>query len=170
MLPYSKSKDMFNWELSREEHAVRGNLVTGLTKTDMFYLDHFEGSVRHAGLYFVPLLTAAQEYVLESVVVHPLGPLEALNHPSNSVVAANAPSLPDSLPEGIGAVTYMWDAHKDKLEPELWSYDVFIRDNAWKWVGPSADDDEYSEVDRRREANGIIDKAAQDAIKEGALN
>lgn len=161
---------MFNRELSREEHAVRGNLVTGLTKTDIFYLDHFEGSVRFASVHFISLLTAVQEYVLESVVVHPLGPLEALNHPSNSVVAANAPSLPDSLPEGIGAVTYMWNAHKDKLEPELWSYEVFIRDNAWKWVGPSADDDEYSEVDRRREANGIIEKAAEDAIKEGALN
>ncbi len=107
---------------------------------------------------------------MESIVVHPLGPLEALNDSSDSVVTASPPCLPETLPDGIEAVTYMWSARKSDLESKLWSYEVFVRDNAWKWVGPSTSVDDYDEVDKRREANGVIEKAAEDAINEGALN
>lgn len=103
--------------------------------------------------------------------VHPLGPLEPLNDPSDSVIASSAPSLPsvDQLADPVVADTYIWVASTSLLAPELWSYDAFIRDNAWKWVGPKEDSESYTEVDRRRAMNGIINHAA-DETKEGALN
>ncbi|KAJ2965769.1 hypothetical protein NUW54_g14007 [Trametes sanguinea] len=47
------------------------------------------------------------------------------------------------------------------LSPELWSYDDFVRENAWKWVGRGEVDEYYVEVDRRREMDG---KTLQTAI------
>ena len=41
-----------------------------------------------------------------------------------------------------------------------------MRDNAWKWIGPTEDREEYAEVDRRREMNGIIRGSAEKAIEE----
>lgn len=102
--------------------------------------------------------------------MHPLGLMEALNDPSDSVVTTTPHNLPESLPDGIEAVTYMWSAPKSNLEQELWSYEVFIRDSVGKWVGPSASREGYDEVDKRREADGVIEKVAENAINEGALN
>ena len=45
MIPSTKSVQVFNRELTREERSVRGMLVTGLTKRDMEVLDAFEGAV-----------------------------------------------------------------------------------------------------------------------------
>lgn len=103
--------------------------------------------------------------------VYPLGPLEPLNDPSDSVIASSAPPLPsvDQLANPVVAETYIWVAATSLLAPELWSYDAFIRDNAWKWVGPSENSESYTEVDRRRAMNGIINHAAGEA-KESALN
>ena len=45
LLPYEKSRQFFDRELSREERCVRGSYVTGLTEADMKKLDYFEGDV-----------------------------------------------------------------------------------------------------------------------------
>ena len=117
-----------------------------------------------------PVLT--QEYTRENVLVRPLGPLTPLSStsiptttiPSSTteavtdefVVPLHAPALPplDSLPPPIPAQTYIYAGPLRDLSPELWSYDDFVRKNAWKWVGRGALDDNYAEVDHRREMNG----------------
>lgn len=107
--------------------------------------------------------------------VYPLGPLEPINDPSDNVVATSAPALPDRNEllhiNTVEADTYVWVAPSDLLVPELWSYDVFIRENAWKWVGPSEDRESYREVDqlRARDLDNIIEQAADNA-KEDAIN
>ena len=108
----------------------------------------------------------------EKVRVHTLGPLEPLNNPSPSVVSTSTShfSSPSELGEPVEAYVYIWVAPLSLLVPELWSYEVFVRDNAWKWIGPAEDKEEYAEVDRRREMNGIIRGSAEKAIEEGSLN
>lgn len=103
--------------------------------------------------------------------VYKLGPLEPLNTPSESVVSSTADSLPDlSKLEPVDASVYIWTAPIQYVISELWSYEVFMRNNAWAWVGPSEAKEEYAEVDRRREMNGIIEKSAAKAIQQQALN
>ena len=51
-------------------------------------------------------------------------------------------------------ITELLTSEYTLLEAELWSYEDFVRENAWKWVGRSAHDDHYAEVDRRRELDG----------------
>lgn len=103
--------------------------------------------------------------------VYKLGPLEPLNSPSQSVVSAKADTLPPlSELQSIEASIYIWTAPMHYLVPDLWSYEVFMRDNAWKWVGPTESKEEYAEVDRRREMNGIIERASQNAIEQHVLN
>ena len=60
----------------------------------------------------------------------------------------------DSLPPPLSAQTYIYAGPLKGLSPELWSYEDFVRENAWKWVGRGALDDNYAEVDHRREMNG----------------
>ena len=97
--------------------------------------------------------------------------MEPLNSPSQSVLSAKAEGFPSVADlEAIDATIYIWTASMDHLVPELWSYEVFMRDSAWKWVGPAATKEEYAEVDRRRQMNGIIERSAVTAIEQGVLN
>ncbi|KAI5117959.1 hypothetical protein M0805_001620 [Coniferiporia weirii] len=154
IVPYEVSRELFNHDLTREERSVRGNLVTGLSKEDMLLLDFFEGD----------------EYSREKVQVYPLGSLEPLNNPSDAVVSTTSTPIATDLGEPIETEVYIWVGPSRYLVPELWSYEVFIRDNAWKWVGPNTDRESYAEVDRRREMNGIIVRGAEQAIDQGAVN
>jgi hypothetical protein len=52
------------------------------------------------------------------------------------------PTLSDLAPP-IRTETYVYD-HFKRLEPELWSFEEFVKKNAWKWYGdqlPDSDDD-----------------------------
>ena len=176
MLPYEKSRALFDRDLNLDERSVRGNLVVGLSHTDIELLDVFEADVRNH--YFrlvskthVLIAPSMQEYDRQKVQIYPLGPLEPLNSPSEDVIASSVSPLPaiNELPEPVEADTYIWTAPTSLLVPQLWSYEVFIRDSSWKWVGLSADRESYAEVDRRRAMNGVIVRAAKDAI-EGAVN
>jgi hypothetical protein len=45
---------------------------------------------------------------------------------------------------------------KTALEKELWSSDEFVRNNAYKWIGPEAESsEEYEEVDRGRSGREV---------------
>ncbi|OSD06492.1 hypothetical protein PYCCODRAFT_1431487 [Trametes coccinea BRFM310] len=166
VLPYSRSRDLFlqagQKDLTPEERTVRGTYVSGLSDRDIALLDLFEGD----------------EYTRERVNVHPLGPLVPLSsHPTSPapartapegatdayIVPLTAPELPPlaNLPPPISAETYIYAGPMSSLSPELWSYDDFVRENAWKWVGRGERDEYYVEVDRRREMDG---KTLQTAI------
>ncbi|KAI0327843.1 hypothetical protein GY45DRAFT_1282989 [Cubamyces sp. BRFM 1775] len=159
VLPYSKSRTLFidsgREDLPPEERTVRGTFVRGLSNEDIALLDLFEGD----------------EYTREGVAVHPLGPLAPLSATpvprpdplaaSNGatdadVVPLTAPDLPplDALPSPLAAETYIYAGPLKELSHELWSYDDFVRENAWKWVGTGERDGYYAEVDHRREMDG----------------
>ncbi|KAF8806978.1 hypothetical protein BYT27DRAFT_7140509 [Phlegmacium glaucopus] len=141
IIPYTRGKALFkDRELDQEERSVRGTLVTGLTESDIRALDIFEGA----------------EYKREKVDVHPLGPLtDVSNHSTDygSLVPAHSPPLPSpsQLINTIGVETYVYE-DENNLMAELWSFDDFVKNNAWKWYGSAADDNpDITEVDRRRE-------------------
>ena len=113
------------------------------------------------------------------MTVHPLGPLTPLSAtpvPASSIpdvtsanaatdayiVPLHAPELPplDQLASPLPAQTYIYAGPLHDLSPTLWSYEDFVRQNAWKWVGRGALDDNYEEVDRRREMEGKTLKTA----------
>ncbi|KAI0775282.1 hypothetical protein BD413DRAFT_534727 [Trametes elegans] len=168
VLPYSTSRALFQAagkpELPPAERTVRGTFVRGLNDRDIALLDLFEGD----------------EYTRENVAVHPLGPptpLSSAPAPSGAtpgstaeapavdapaatdayVVPRTASELPplEALPPALAAETYIYAGPLGGLSPELWTYEDFVRDSAWKWVGSGArDEDYYVEVDRRRELAG----------------
>ena len=183
ILPCERSKALLGRELTPEENSIRGTLVTGFTNQDFMFLDVFEGNVRLSltlslNLFFFVetnklgrslfwLVRINQEYVRKEVRVHPLGRLTAI--PSDAAVSSSAvkgsliptalPPLPsaDELAEPIPAQTYVWRSKDSYLEKELWSFDEFVKNNAYKWIGPEAKSSEYDAVDVVKERmNGEI--------------
>lgn len=82
---------------------------------------------------------------------------------SISTASAITPAHPEPLPErdqlepSVECQTYIWTRPLNTLDKELWSFEEFIRINAWKWVGStSKDSEEYSEVEKRRQMQGEI--------------
>jgi len=145
LLPYSKSRTMFNRKLSPEEKSVRGSLVTGLSESEVRLLDIYEGD----------------EYTRDLVPVHPLSAPTTLSpqiHGQQTSLPSAAPHshCPSSLPPPIYAHTYIWCKPPTWLTPSLWSFEDFVKNNAWKWVGVvgSAENEHFKEVDRRREVGG----------------
>lgn len=52
-----------------------------------------------------------------------------------------------------------------QLAPRLWSFDDFVNNSAWKWVGVGASGNtEYKEVDKRRERGGFITRCGDHKI------
>ncbi|KAG1743432.1 hypothetical protein EDB19DRAFT_1698454 [Suillus lakei] len=136
ILPYSQSREMFDHDLNSEEKSVRGCLVTGLSEEDVRLLDVFEGN----------------QYTREVVSIHPLGPLANIRDippiEAKSLVPTTPPPIPtlSELANPVEAATY------------LWTFEEFVKLNAWKWIGSgSTDNKDYDEVDRRRAMEGIID-------------
>ncbi|KAF8839631.1 hypothetical protein BDN67DRAFT_743486 [Paxillus ammoniavirescens] len=130
IVPYSKSRGMFDDDLELEARSVRGCLVIGLSSEDMTLLDIFEGN----------------EYTRELVLVHPLMP-------------ANVPPVPatNELEKALEVNTYVWCRPLSELRPNLWAFNEFVRDNAWKWVGSGSEGNrDYAEVDKRRAMSGAI--------------
>ncbi|KAJ3997416.1 hypothetical protein F5050DRAFT_1799072 [Lentinula boryana] len=141
VVPYHEGQRLFTRELTQEERCVRGTLVTGLTSQDMACLDDFEGD----------------EYSRCNIEVHPLRPLIDVSGNELTYDASLVPADPPPLPPtselllGIPAQTYIYNNPKD-LEAELWSFDDFVKHNAWKWYGSASDNNpDITEVDRRRE-------------------
>ncbi|KZP11022.1 hypothetical protein FIBSPDRAFT_195475 [Athelia psychrophila] len=155
VIPYSKSKSLFNRELSPEDKSVRGSLVTGLSESDVQLLDVFEG-----------------DYTRDLVPVHPISPYSTLApHPpgahQNQSIPAAVPHThsPSTLPRPILAHTYVWCQPVQQLAPRLWSFDDFVNNSAWKWVGVGASGNtEYKEVDKRRERGGFITRCGDHKI------
>ncbi|KAG2035248.1 hypothetical protein BDR03DRAFT_993460 [Suillus americanus] len=142
ILPYSQSRAMFDRDLNSEEKSVRGCLVTGLSDEDVRLLDVFEGD----------------QYTRELISVYPLGPLANIRDiPPKSLVPTTPPSMPmlSELANHIEAATYVWCFPSSDLRAQLWTFEEFVKLNAWKWIGSgSTDNKDYDEVDRRRAMEG----------------
>ncbi|KDQ57333.1 hypothetical protein JAAARDRAFT_35959 [Jaapia argillacea MUCL 33604] len=176
VVPYERSKILFDHELEPEDRSVRGTLVTGLSQSDIDFLDTFEGN----------------EYVRTTVHVHPLAPFTSLTSatasPSttNDITPSTAPPLPPlhTLAPPLPADSYIWSNPLSEVKKELWSYEVFVKENAWKWVRGAeghiekveghvewaeakAEDDReyyYEEVERRRAMGGNIVRVTGDEV------
>ena len=94
------------------------------------------------------------------VLVHPLGPFAPV--PSNaatseaiedSLIPADLPPLPAAreLTQTVPAQTYVWCQDDSGLDKEPWSFEEFVRKNAWKWIDRGVQRKDYDEVDRVRE-------------------
>ncbi|KAH9930083.1 uncharacterized protein B0H18DRAFT_995151 [Fomitopsis serialis] len=145
VLPYSRSRELYEHDLAPEERVVRGTLVKGLEEADIGLLDTFEGD----------------EYTRENVSAYPIGSFIPLSSPESSAAAplGTPPPLPplDTLNAPIPAQTYIWAQSLLDLSPTIWEYADFVRDSAHKWVGAAAEANaDYVEVDRRRAMNGNI--------------
>ncbi|KAF9533824.1 hypothetical protein CPB83DRAFT_844578 [Crepidotus variabilis] len=138
VIPFTLSERLFGSVLSEEDRCVRGMLVTGLTDLDIELLDVFEGS----------------EYLRQEIQAHPLTEFRDITAHTvdESSLPQHPPPLPprDDLPPPIPAETYIYVCDKD-LEAELWSYEDFVRQNAWKWYTSTADHrPDIAEVDKLR--------------------
>ncbi|KAJ6513219.1 hypothetical protein C8R45DRAFT_962852 [Mycena sanguinolenta] len=135
IVPYSESHVFFDQELDRDACSVRGTMVTGLTKSDLQYLDIFEGA----------------EYDREKVSVHPLDSLVGLSD-DYTMLTTTPPPLPSdsNLPDAVEVDTYVFN-EIPRLMNEIWDFDDFVKKNAWKWYGSgSRDNPDFTEVDRRQ--------------------
>ncbi|KAF9030968.1 hypothetical protein BDZ89DRAFT_1013372 [Hymenopellis radicata] len=117
--PLSRTKDLFDRELTREESCVRGTLVFGLTDADIKHLDSFEG----------------EEYARKIVEVHPLAESEPLSTglTDKELIPRHAPPISEgSLDPSVTAETYIY-LDVNNLVPELWSWEDFVKKNAMNW-------------------------------------
>lgn len=115
VIPYTKSRELFDHDLNEMENNVRGTLVVGLTAKDMGYLDIFEGS----------------QYTRERVKVYPLeAPVRLSNHTIEEHPSAHPAAT--ELSDSVEAVTYVFKNWRH-LEPKLWSFEEFVKESAWKW-------------------------------------
>ena len=96
------------------------------------------------------------------IPVHPLAGFTALaanDVPDALIVPSTPPPVPPlpSLAPPVTANIYIWTKPLSHLRSEIWDYEHFVRENAWKWVGSAAaDNKDYAEVDKRREMGGVI--------------
>ncbi|KAH8995337.1 hypothetical protein EDB92DRAFT_1814656 [Lactarius akahatsu] len=82
------------------------------------------------------------------VLVHPLGPFAPVpvdtttsGDVEDNLILVGPPPLPaaSELAQAVLAQTYVWCLKDNYLNKELWSFDEFIRKNAWKWIKHGAD-------------------------------
>jgi hypothetical protein len=105
----------------------------------MVLLDDFEEDVsdRDGSLKWIyDRQVNLKEYRLERVSVHPLDSFTSLSKWSmvteHSIATAIPPSSSD-LPTPVEAQTYIY-GNISGLNAELWSFDDFVKHNAWKWI------------------------------------
>ncbi|KAI6123517.1 hypothetical protein EDD16DRAFT_1826596 [Pisolithus croceorrhizus] len=141
IVPYSLSRSLFDHDLGEDQKSVRGSLISGLTDEDIRLLDVFEGD----------------EYIREVVVAYPLGPLISLcDVPPANMMGPLVPTTVASQglePERTMNVhTYVWCMSTSELGSDPWTFEDFVRQNAWKWVGAGSEGNtDYAEVDKQRE-------------------
>ena len=84
------------------------------------------------------------------MLVHPLGPFTQIQVDTatsgaveDSLVSTDLQPLPATteLAQAVPAQTYVWCQEVRGLESEPWSFEEFVRKNAWKWIGSDEDSD-----------------------------
>ncbi|KAG8887351.1 hypothetical protein FRB98_000220 [Tulasnella sp. 332] len=129
--------------ISDDEKTVRGVVVRGLTAQDIALLDVFEGD----------------EYRRESISAVSISPWSSLNDAKTNDVLSKSLALPDptSTPK-ISALVYIWEASIERLAPQIWSYDVFVREKIGRWLenDPTDEEQRQDEVNRRVSMAGTI--------------
>ncbi|KAF2702803.1 hypothetical protein K504DRAFT_444846 [Pleomassaria siparia CBS 279.74] len=109
--------------------SVRGTLVTGLTDGDMWRLDVFEGHEYERRKVGVRLLQQKPEHM-------------------HTEISDVTQSEEDNVEGGeIEAEVYVWIAGKQRLEPEEWDFEHFVKEKMKRWVGRDVEDEGFQDVD-----------------------
>nr|GAT60716.1 predicted protein [Mycena chlorophos] len=119
---YADYPGIVPWSVFAEEHnreacSVRGTLVTGLSESNIEFLDIFEGS----------------EYRRQKVPVHPLDDLVPLLEYEMPLSTSVSP-LPEELRAAVEVDTYVY-LNPRGLLPDIWSWEVFVEQHASQWYG-----------------------------------
>jgi hercynylcysteine S-oxide lyase len=99
-----------------------------------------------------------QEYERQVVTVLPFGEQQPLNAAADDagVVFESVTAHPPEETFHVKAQVYVWNKPpQETLDPVIWSYDTFLKDNLHKWVGSEAHRDSYADVDKARELVGM---------------
>jgi len=96
---------------------VRGTVVQGLTREDMWRLDLFEGDeyARRKVIVIVDM----------DVEVKEGAPMDTLRHAQEDGITKQ---------EELEAETYIWIAGQHRLEDTEWDFDEFVREKMWRWA------------------------------------
>jgi hypothetical protein len=89
---------------------------------------------------------SGQKYVRLQVFVHPLGPFTPVpvdvatpGAVKDSLISTDLPpSAASELAQSVSAQTYAWGLDDGYLDKEVWSFDEFVRNNAWRWIDHGA--------------------------------
>ncbi|KAG6879556.1 hypothetical protein C0992_001561 [Termitomyces sp. T32_za158] len=143
MVPYEESRELIGHDIPLEDRSVRGTLVIGLSPRDIALLDIFEGD----------------DYYRRSVDVHPLSTfVKLLDYPldDETLIPSKLPALPATLAPPFRTDTYIYDVSA-RLEPDLWSFEDFVKKNAWKWYREQLPEDDvrWAELDDEIHNRGV---------------
>jgi len=107
--------------LSEDSRAsVRGTVVQGLTREDMWRLDLFEGD--EYARRKVKVMVDMEVQVEESA------PIDTLRHAQEEREGTMEEQ------EELEAETYIWIAGQHRLEDKEWDFDEFVREKMWRWA------------------------------------
>jgi hypothetical protein len=99
-----------------------------------------------------------QEYERQVATVLPFGEQQPLNAAADDagIVFESVTAHPPEETLHVKAQVYVWNKPpQETLDPAIWSYDTFVKDNLHKWVGSEAHRNSYADVDKARELVGI---------------
>jgi hypothetical protein len=99
-----------------------------------------------------------QEYERQVATVLPFGEQQPLNAAADDagIVFESVTAHPPEETLHVKAHVYVWNKPpQETLDPAIWSYDTFVKDNLHKWVGSEAYRNSYADVDKARELVGI---------------
>ena len=117
--------------LPHSTSSVRGTYVTGLTDSDIWRLDIFEGSEYERVKVTCALLEKQPEKVFSGVVTS-----------GNEIVHLGS-MFNEKGQEIVEAETYLWIGGESRLEEREWDFDEFQREKMRFWVG-DAGEEEYA--------------------------
>lgn len=102
---------------TNKQASVRGTVVQGLTREDMWRLDLFEGDeyARRKVRVTVDM----------DVPVRESAPIDTLRQ---------AREDGEGKQEELEAETYIWIAGQHRLEDTEWDFDEFVREKMWRWA------------------------------------
>ncbi|KAG5724701.1 hypothetical protein E4T56_gene3759 [Termitomyces sp. T112] len=135
MVPYEQSRILIGHDLPLEDRSVRGTLFLGLSQKDLALLDVFEGD----------------DYDRQKVDVHPLSTFVKLSEypfDDKTLIPSKPPILPPTLAPPFRTDTYVYNMFA-RLDPDIWSFEDFVKKNAWKWYREQLPDDDvrWTELD-----------------------
>ena len=100
-----------------KDASVRGTVVQGLTREDMWRLDLFEGDE-----YARRKVRVTMDVNVE---VKESAPMDTLRHTQKEG---------EEEQEELEAETYIWIAGQHRLEDTEWDFDEFVREKMWRWA------------------------------------